>query len=494
MGVVKRQTIAGTLFTYLGVAIGFLSSAIIFPKYLTTEEIGLIGIFLSYSFILAQLATLGTGRITIMMFPYFRKRDQHHHGFFYVMLLVCGAGLILSLAAFFLLQRYLVASSGQASELLVRYIHYIYPLTFFTLVFFVFDSFNTTLFNAVRGIFLREFLQRVLILVFILFFVFRWISFGQFLPLFVIATAIPALLMVASLFRNPEFAVRPFIGDAIREKRKMMASVGVYGILIGFSGMVITNIDRIMVERMMGLGSTGVYTTMAYFATMVIIPSRALLKISDPVLAQSWKDSDLGNVRDNYYRSAISQFLIGSLILIGLWVNIDNILRILPEEFADGKFVILFIGLAFLVDMSSGTATYILANSVYYKYQTYYIMGLVVLIIATNFVLIPVWGLTGAATSTFISKMIINLMRHRLIYSKFGLQPYTLKFLYVVAIAMAAYGTGYLVPAFDSLVVDIGVRSAVTGTVFIALTLIFRISPEFAERLREVYGRVRRRK
>jgi O-antigen/teichoic acid export membrane protein len=334
----------------------------------------------------------------------------------------------------------------------------------------------------------------VLILVFILFFVFRWISFGQFLPLFVIATAIPALLMVASLFRNPEFAVHPFIGDAIREKRKMMASVGVYGILIGFSGMVITNIDRIMVERMMGLGSTGVYTTMAYFATMVIIPSRALLKISDPVLAQSWKDSDLGNVRDNYYRSAISQFLIGSLILIGLWVNIDNILRILPEEFADGKFVILFIGLAFLVDMSSGTATYILANSVYYKYQTYYIMGLVVLIIATNFVLIPVWGLTGAATSTFISKMIINLMRHRLIYSKFGLQPYTLKFLYVVAIAMAAYGTGYLVPAFDSLVVDIGVRSAVTGTVFIALTLIFRISPEFAERLREVYGRVRRRK
>ena len=485
MGIVKKQAISGTIFTYAGVVIGFITSALIFPRYLTTEQIGLIGIFLSYSYILGQLATLGTGRVTIVMFPHFRDKAKDQHGFFFLMIIIAAVGLLITFAGFFFLKQWLIESATESSALFSRHINYIYPLTLITLVFLVFDSFNTTLFRAVRGIFLKEFLQRVLILFFVLFYVFKWVTFEQYLPLFVLAMALPALFMVLSLLRDREFSLKPAFSGLMREKRGLMASIGGYGILIGFSGMVITNIDRIMVERMMGLGPTGIYTTMAYFATLVVLPARALMKISDPVIAQSWKESNLDNVRENYYRSSLSQFIIGCLLLIGIWVNIENILRILPGEFAEGRLVILFIGLAFLVDMASGTATYILANSKYYKYQTYFIMLLVLIVVLLNYLLIPVWGLTGAAISTFIAKIIINLIRHQLINWKFGLQPYSRVFLYVIGISMVSYLAGFLIPFIKGLIPDLIIRSAVTGGVFIILMLIFRISPELNEKLNQ---------
>jgi O-antigen/teichoic acid export membrane protein len=490
LGVVKRQTISGTIFTYLGVVFGFVTTALIFPEYLSTEEIGLIGIFLSYSYILAQLATLGTGRITIVMFPYFKDKDKNHNGFFYLMIMISVAGLLITFAGFYFLQKWLVEYSKSSSALFSEHINYIYPLTIFTLAFMVFDSFNTALFNAVRGIFLKEFVQRLLILFFIVFFIFKWITFEQYLPLFVLATALPALFMILALLRNPEFRIGTYASGMIREKSGLMASLGFYGILIGFSGTVITNIDRIMVERIMGLGPTGVYTTMAFFSTMVIIPSRALLKISDPVIAQSWKDSDINNVRKNYYNSTISQFLIGSLILVGIWVNIGNILEILPPAFAEGKYVVLFIGLAFLVDMSSGTATYILANSAYYKYQTYFIMGFVLMIIVSNYFFIPVWGLSGAAISTMLSKIAINIMRHQLIYRKFKLQPYTWKFLTVIVISTVSYLAGYILPVINNVVIDVMIRSTITGVLFIVLALALKVSPEINERYNWLKGKI----
>jgi len=478
LGIIKRQAYSGTILTYFGVAIGFVSTALIFPKFLTTSEIGLLSIFLSYAYIFAQLATMGTGRVTIAVFPFFRDRKNRHHGFFPLMILISGTGLIIALFVIYFMKSWLISNSNDTSHLFGQYFNYLFPLIIFTFVFLVMDTFNTTLFNAIRGIFLKEFLQRVVILVSVTLYALAWINFDRFVMLFVLAVGIPALILMYYVMRNDEFCLKPAFSPLIREKSRLMTSIGFYGILIGFSGMVILNIDRIMVERIMGLGSTGIYTTMAYFATLVAIPSRALLKISDPVIAQSWKDNNIQGLQDNYYRSSLNQFLIGSLLMVGIWGNIDNILRILPAEFAQGKFVVLFISLAFLSDMLTGTATFILANSKYFKYQTYYILILVVLIIFTNYLLIPVWGLTGAAIATLFSKILSNFIRHQILLRKFGLQPYNSKFLAIILIAGISYLAQYFIPELDNLYVDILLRSTVISIVFIFLALGLKISPE----------------
>jgi O-antigen/teichoic acid export membrane protein len=217
-----------------------------------------------------------------------------------------------------------------------------------------------------------------------------------------------------------------------------------------------------------------------------------LLKISDPIIAQSWKNNDLAGIRDNYYRSSLNQFLIGSLLAIGIWGNIGNILRILPPAFAEGTYVVLFLSLAFLADMMTGTATYILANSKYYKYQTYYILLLVVLIIISNLLLIPLLGLTGAALATLISKVVSNIIRHQILFRKFKLQPYNGKFLLIIMIAGISYLVQYFIPEIRNLYVDLLVRSAMMSIVFIALALGLKISPEVNERFRWLINSIRK--
>jgi len=486
LGIIKKQAYSGTILTYFGVAIGFVTTALIFPRILKTSEIGLLAIFISYSYIFAQMASLGTGRITIVFFPFFRDRKNSHHGFFPLMILISVIGLILALFVLFFMKAWLISNSNDKSPLFGQYFNYLFPMVIFTLVFQVMDSFNTTLYNAIRGIFLKEFLQRLIILVAITVYTIAWIDFNQFVMLSVLAVGIPAFILVYYVMRNDDFCLRPSFSPLIREKIRVMANLGINGILIGFSGMVILNIDRIMVERFMGLGSTGIYTTLAYFATLVAIPSRALLKIADPVIAQSWKDNNIKSLRDNYYRSSLNQFLIGSLIMIGIWGNIDNILRILPAEYAVGKFVVLFIGLAFLIDMLTGTAIFILANSKYFSYQTYYVLILVILIIITNYLLIPIWGLTGAAVATLFSKFIANFMRHQILFRKFGLQPYNGKFLIIILIACISYFAQYFIPDLSNLYLDIIIRSVIISLVFIFLALSFKISPEVNERYKWV--------
>jgi len=198
------------------------------------------------------------------------------------------------------------------------------------------------------------------------------------------------------------------------------------------------------------------------------------------------------SLNDNYYRSSLHQFLIGSLLMIGIWGNIGNILRMLPPEYTDGKFVVLFLAFAFLLDMLTGTATFILANSKYYHYQTYYILLLVVLIIISNLLLIPVWGLAGAAIATLSSKIIANVIRHQILYRKFGLQPYNAKFLLIALIAGISYLAQYFIPELGNLYLDLLIRSAVMSILFISLAVGLKISPDVNERFRWLLSMLRK--
>ena len=483
MGIIKRQAYSGTVLSYLGVIIGYITTAELFPDYLTTAEIGLLGVFLSYAYIFAQLASLGINRIIIVFFPYFRDRDKDHNGFFPLMVMIAVIGLVISLTVVLLLKNVLISNSNDDSTLFSQYFNYLFPLIIATLLFQVMDSFNTTLFNAIRGIFLKEFFQRLMIMIAIILLILKWVDFDRFIMLWVIAVAIPGIILMYYVVKNKEFRFKPSYSPLIREKSRLMADIGLNGIFIGFSGMVILYVDRIMVERLMGLGSTGIYTTMTYFATLIAIPSRALLKISDPVIAQSWKDNNIAGIQDNYYRSSLNQFLIGSLLMIGIWGNIGNIVRMLPPAFEEGRLIVLFVGLAFLTDMLTGTATFILANSKYFKYQTYYILLLLVLIVLTNYLLIPVWGLAGAAVATLLSKLVTNFIRFLILYRKFGLQPYNYKFALILLVAIVSYLAQYFIPEFNNLYFDIVVRSCIMSVVFIGLSLAMKISPEVNERI-----------
>ncbi|MCL4483272.1 MAG: oligosaccharide flippase family protein, partial [Bacteroidetes bacterium] len=96
MGIIVKQSVKGTIYVYLGVLLGFITTAILFPRIYSTTEVGLLKIIVAYSTLIAQFGTLGINGATIRLFPFFRTEDKKHHGFLPFALLVGLIGFLIS--------------------------------------------------------------------------------------------------------------------------------------------------------------------------------------------------------------------------------------------------------------------------------------------------------------------------------------------------------------------------------------------------------------
>jgi O-antigen/teichoic acid export membrane protein len=278
-----------------------------------------------------------------------------------------------------------------------------------------------------------------------------------------------------------------------KEFLKEFFNVSLFGFLNSFSGVLALNIDIIMISTMIGLSSTGIYTVTFFFGSMIIIPSRSLLKISSVIIADAWKANDLKMIRDIYRKSSITLTTIGMLILIGIWGNIDNVFHMIKPEYEAGKYVILFIGLAYMMDLLNGMARPIIFNSKYYKLSSAYLFGYLGLLLTFNFILIPVFGILGAALATFLSKTIHNLVLYLHIYLKHNIDIFSYHHLLILLVAIFAYSLSTLMPALEHFILDIMVRSALISVLYILPTYWLKISPDINNNMKNLVGKLVKR-
>ena len=483
MGTIRKQSIIGTIVIYFGVIIGFINTGILLPKLFSTSEIGLINVLVAYATIFAQFASLGFNNATTRLFPYFREKEFKHNGFLGLGFGVITVGYIVCLIVFFGLHHIFIENGAEKSPLFRENINLIVPLYAFILLFVFLDNYLKVLYRSTIGLFLKEVVQRVIILVCILLFALNVIDFTAFLYLYIIAYVIPVTVAIVSLVRSGDFSLRINLGFLSNELKKELISVSVYGILAGFMGVITINIDRLMVQNFLGLSATGIYSTAFFFGTVVALPTRSVVKISTAYLAESWKNNDLETIKSIYTRSSITQLIFGLLVYGGLLINLDNIFRILGEQYITGKYVIVFIGLAYLCDMAIGVGAYILVTSKYFKYQTWLLLIFLVLVIGTNAIFIPKWGIAGAAFASLLSKFIHNLLKLLVVKVKLQLQPFSSKSLWAVIFAVMATAIGIFIPESESLIFNIGSRSVVVVVVLMGFVYVFKLSYDINDRI-----------
>ena len=486
MGIIVSQSVKGAIYTYIGVVLGFVIQGILFPRIYSTNQIGLTKIIVAYAALVAQFATLGFNGVTIRLFPFFKDSKSHHHGFLSLALLTGLVGFLISLGLFLIFKTWFVEYTSENSALLIEYLNYLIVLIFFQIFFTLLDGYYTALLNSIHGTFLREVFQRILIIIGIGFFYFDLIDFHQFIIVYMTSMAVPTLFILFTLIREGQFSLKT---DFAYLKSPMLTSMGLmalFSVLNGFSMNIITAVDTIMVTGMIGLSATGIYASCMIFGMMVSLPARSILKITNIVSARAWKENNMASIRNIYEKSCLTLFIIGLLMFLGLWANIDNIFEILGPNFVSGRWVIFFIGLGSLVDMTSGANSSILGSSPNYKVQTFFLIILVILLIVTNLLLIPIYGITGAAIGGAVSLSILNLFRFLYLWYKFKLQPFNLKFILVAAIGISAYFISTLLPVLPSFIIDIFVRSSILTISFCLPIYLLKISPDINEKADEI--------
>jgi len=477
MGVIARQSIKGSIYSYLGAGIGFLNVGFLMPLLLKTSQIGLINVLVAMAVMLSQIGSLGFVNVTLRLFPYFRTKDKQHQGFLKLLLLFSLIGFALCLIIFFITKDRIIANNIDKSPLLAENIYYLIPFVLASLFYLLFDGFYRVIYRASTSAFFKDFTFRILVLINLGLYYFHLIDFNTFLNLYVLAFASPAILMFFYLLFIGEFRLSGSLKEPEPGLYRKLISVAFFGLISGFSTIAMLNIDKYMVNHFLDLDAAGIYSISFFFGSLILIPGKAMRRISTTVLTDAFKQKDNAQIKRVYNKTTLSMLLIGAVLFVFLWANIDNVFRILPEPYSSGKWVMFFIGLAFILNLSSGLSSQIILYSDYYRLHSLIMISSIGLIVALNFTLIPLLGITGAAIATAVTYLSIGIFRWGFIWSKFGLQPYSKEHLIVLLSAGAIYLFSLLIPQL-SLIPDIIVRSLFIGLAFLILIRTSKVSPE----------------
>ncbi|MGX5690564.1 lipopolysaccharide biosynthesis protein [Arcticibacter tournemirensis] len=492
MSTIGKQTIKGSIYSYLGVIIGFFSVTLLRSHGLSTEQNGDLEVIISFSVILTQFGSLGFFSASTRCFPYFRDPEKKHHGFLFLMLIVPFIGTLLICLLFQVLKPLIFAYTDY-EDFFNGYSQIILILTAGTLLFSAFDNYNrVALVDAATGSILKEFLQKLTVACALALVLFFPLPFSKFIWIWLIANLIPTIIIIFKVAKQDALDLKPDFKFLTPPIVRMLSSVSLFAVITGLTTMIIQYIDRIMINDMIGTSLTGIYGITAFFGTVVAMPSRIMYRIGGVIIAEKWKSGDLAGISSIYKKSCSNQLLIGLLLFIGIWANIHNILKMIPPEYAEGKYVILFVSLSGLIEMATGMNGVILATSKYYKYDTFFFLGLIVVTIVANYIFIPVWGITGAAAASVLSTLLFNLYRYLFIWKKFEMQPFNWHNLYIVLIGLTVLALIHYMPALP-LVPDIIIRSGVITLIYTGVIYMLKIAPEMNETINKLIEKVSRR-
>ena len=415
MGVIAKQSIRGTIVTYLGIAVGVVTTFFVLTRFLTTEEIGLARVLIDAATLFIGLAQLGTNASIIRFYPYFKEKDSHEdHGFFFWALVVPFIGFLIFAVVYWACRVPLGEWFGEKSPLFVNYYYFVLPLAFFMLYQTICESTCNVLMHIVVPRAVRELIVRVGLLAIYLLYALGILSLDGLVISICLNYAIAALINLAYFFSLQRISLRPdwsFLRSNKDLVRRYLTYTG-FLIISALTSVLAPTLSTFFVTAKMGLDSTGIFAIATYMAALVSVPNRSVAAIASPQLARAIKEQNREECSHLIGQVTRNMLLIGGFILLTIWINIDLIFHILPNgaTFAQAKNVVLILGVSQLVLATFSICLSALNYSRFYAFSLLLSLILTVSALLFNNYLIPRYGMDGAAMSNLFAYGIYILL------------------------------------------------------------------------------------
>lgn len=508
MGIIARQSIKGTIATYIGTAIGFVTVFFILTKYLTAEEVGLTRVLIDSATLFSSLALLGTSSSTLRFYPHFKDDSRNQQGLYFWTLVIPFVGFLLFLGFFFLLKGLIIRAFVDNSPLFVNYVYYTLPLAFFILYMTVFEANATILERVAVPRMIREVFIRAGSLVgYLLYGLWHFISLDGLVIFLCVTYGLGALLNLCYLLFSQKISFKPDFSKITPELRRDFLLYTLFLITAALVGSVMPTLSSFFISAKLGLAFTGVYTIANYIAAMVEIPSRSLNAIVQPRIAVALRATppDLPTATRLYQQVSLNQLLVGMVILILIWINIDLFFDLLPngEQYAAGKWVVLILSASKLISSAFAIGGSALSYTRWYYTGLFFTLILMVLSICLNNYLIPICGIEGGAWATLSANVIYYILLLLYVRWRVGTYPFSRGQFKVLAVGLLMLFINYVMCYLGtklvsdmSLVLRIGEAVVRTGIVAIAGLLVVyygNVSPDVNGLIRKAISVLRRK-
>lgn len=480
MGIIISQSFKNTITTYTGFAIGALNTLYLYVFFISDVHYGLISFMLSTANIMMPLMAFGVHNTIVKFYSTFRTKNSLNS--FLTLMLFLPLALILPLGLVGIIAYDTIADAlSHKNAIIGGYIWYIYLVAIAMAYFEVFFAWSKTQMQTVFGNFMKEVFPRIGVTIFLFCVYFKWITVETYIACVVGVYGLRMLIMMLYAF-----SIRLPIFKFNRVDR--LNSILKYSFLIIIAGSIATvilDIDSFMLGLYIPIEKVAYYGVAIYIATVIVVPSRAMQQILQPLTAKYLNEKNKVALKDLYIRSSQSLFIIGGLIFLLIVLNINSLYETIPPQFSDGLYVVFLVSMAKLYDCLMGCNNVVLFNSDYYRVVLLFGVILTVLTIGLNMIFIPLYGINGSAFATFLAVAFYNSIKIYFVKRKFNMMPFTMDTGKVAILMMIMVAIFYFWDFPFHPLVNIALKSVLITLMYVGIVFKMNVSEDISLMIRK---------
>lgn len=473
MGIVLNQSAKNIAVTYFGFGIGAVNAMFLYTSFLGKTHLGIVTFVLSTANILMPLMAFGVQSTLIRFYNRYKEEAERERFLSFMLLMPLLLIVPICIITFFgydILASLIIGDNPSVEPFL-----WLIPIIGIFMGYFeVFYAWVKVHMKSVFGNFISEVLVRALISMMLFAVHFDWITKEIFIYSLV---AIYGLQMIAMLI----YAIKvhkPVIQFKIPEKINEIFGYSFFIVLSGSVAVLLLDFDKAMIPAYLDIGENAVYSVAIFIATVIAVPSRAMLQIIYPITAKLMSEDKIEELNDLYKKSAINLQVFGGLIMLGIFLNIKQLYLIIPGNYSGGILTVFLIGLGKFYDAILGNNNAIILNTKYYRMVLFFGLILVFMMVVLVMIFVPMYGITGAALATFISIFVYNTIKLLFVVKKMNLYPFTINTIKSFGVLTGVFLLFYFWDFPFNPFINIVLKSVLITIVYIVVNYIFKISSD----------------
>ncbi|WP_457786664.1 flippase [Geobacillus sp. Geo 8.1] len=195
-------------------------------------------------------------------------------------------------------------------------------------------------------------------------------------------------------------------------------------VLVSVMGVVMDRIDILMIGNMMTNKDVGIYQVSSQIANLVSMLLMIFNTVFAPQISEFYHNGKLDELRKLYIQSTRLLGLGALIFVIFLSIFSKYILMVFGKEIAEGQIALIFRGIGQFINAAVGSVWLMLAMTGKPKLQMYGNFAACIINVILNYILIPKYGINGAAFASMVAIGFVNILGYILVRREFKVKVY----------------------------------------------------------------------
>ena len=268
----------------------------------------------------------------------------------------------------------------------------------------------------------RHIFSLMILLVLILFSTESIIVIVSFILSLIIIAFLSTYWVFKSILRNAE-------SKKIRSSEyKNLYSLSISLLFTALFVLMINWVDTVMVGIFLPEKSVGIYNITLKLSTLLVIVLGTISEITAPKISESYSDANSQDLQKIVSYSTNLIFYLTLPVFIVLIAFPEFMLGIFGEDFKSGKNALIILSVGHLLNAFSGTVSYFMQMTGSQVAFQIIMFSTLIICVILNYLLIPLYGIEGAAVGTGIGLVYWNSICVIFIKYKYGIKTYVRPF------------------------------------------------------------------